>query len=159
MQESDDENLKSPKVVQIWTAMQQTRRTRITANIVGLMIFVQVILGGSATILSNAYVLYHLIWGTLTFVMLVVTTILAVKDFGTGSTLVRVAIAAIIDFVIQGVLGLFSFGAGVPLVVHLTNGFLLAVIITYLISFADSADKASLSLPSKIPTTPGTMSS
>ena len=120
------------------------------------MIFVQVILGGSATILG-LNVLYHLIWGTLTFVMLVVTMVLAVKDFGTGSVLFKVAVAAVIDFVIQGVLGLFSFGAGVALVVHLTNAFLLAVIITYLISFADSADRSSTRLPKPQITTLGSM--
>jgi len=41
------------------------------------------------------------------------------------------------------ILGLFAFGSGVAIVVHLTNAFLLAVIVTYLISFADSADKTS----------------
>ena len=120
------------------------------------MIFIQVVLGGSATILG-LNVLYHLIWGTLTFVMLVVTMVLAMKDFGTGSNLVKVAVAAVIDYVVQGILGLLSFGAGVALVVHLTNGFLLAVIITYLISFADTADRASTRLPRPQITTLGNM--
>ena len=62
------------------------------------MIFVQVILGGSAAILG-LNVLYHLIWGMLTFVMLVVTTVLAARDFGTGSTLLKVGLAAVVDFV------------------------------------------------------------
>jgi heme A synthase len=110
-----------------------------------MMIFIQVILGGSAAILG-LNVLYHLIWGTLTFVMLVITTVLAARDFGTGSTLLKVGLAAVVDFVVQGILGLFSFAAGLALVVHLTNAFLLAVIVTYLISFADSADKASAKL-------------
>ena len=106
-----------------------------------MMLFVQVILGGSATILG-LNVIYHLVWGTLTFIVLIATTVLARRDFGINSTLFKVALASIVDFVVQGVLGLFSFGSGVAIVVHLTNAFLLAVIVTYLISFADSADRA-----------------
>jgi hypothetical protein len=42
--------------------------------------------------------------------------------------------------------------------VHLTNAFLLGVLVTYLISFADSAEKASTSLNSRGPSVaPGTM--
>ena len=109
------------------------------------MLFVQVILGGSAVVLGFP-IIYHLVWGTLTFIVLAATTVLARKDFGTSSTLFKVAAASIVDFVVQGILGLFSFGSDVAVVVHLTNAFLLAVIVTYLISFADSADRASRSL-------------
>jgi len=122
--------------------LQQTRRTRVTANLVGGMLFVQVILGGSAVVLGVEGI-YPLVWGTLTFIVLILTTVLAARSFGTGSTLLKVGLVSIVDFVIQGILGLFSFGSGVALVIHLTNAFLLAVIITYLISFADNADKAS----------------
>ena len=128
--------------------LQQTRRTRITANIIGVMLSVQVILGGSAVVLGLP-IIYHLVWGTLTFVVLIATTVLARMDFGTSSTLFKVAFASIVDFVVQGILGLFSFGSDVAVVVHLTNAFLLAVIVTYLISFADSADRTSTSLSSQ----------
>ncbi|TMI48193.1 hypothetical protein E6H20_09885 [Candidatus Bathyarchaeota archaeon] len=133
--------------------MQHTRQTRITANLVGMMIFVQVILGGSSFVLGWD-VIYHLVWGTLTFIVLIAATVLARRDFGVDSTLFKVGLAAIVDFVIQGILGLFSFGSGVAIVVHLTNAFLLAVIVTYLISFADSADKASTTIAMQTKTAP-----
>lgn len=80
------------------------------------------------------------------------TTVLARRDLGTSSTLFKVALAAIIDFVLQVVLGIFSFGSGVAIVIHLTNAFALAVIVTYLISFADTADKAATgSMQTKMP--------
>ena len=104
------------------------------------MLFVQVILGGSAVLLDTP-VIYHLIWGILTFIVLIVAAVIASRRYGTGSTLFKVSLVAIVDFVIQGLLGLFSFNLGVPLVIHLTNAFGLAVLVTYLSSFADSADK------------------
>jgi len=133
--------------------LQHTRQTRITANLVGMMIFVQVILGGSSFVLGWD-VIYHLVWGTLTFIVLIAATVLARRDFGVDSTLFKVGLAAIVDFVIQGILGLFSFGSGVAIVIHLTNAFLLAVIVTYLISFADSADKASTTIAMQTKTAP-----
>jgi len=107
-----------------------------------MMLFVQVILGGGSFVLGWD-VRYHLVWGTLTFIVLIVTAVLARRDFGTTSTLFKVGLVSILDFVVQGILGLFAFGSGVAIVIHLTNAFLLAVIVTYLISFADSADKTS----------------
>ena len=71
--------------------MQQTRRTRVTANLVGGMLFVQVILGGSAVVLG-VEVIYPLVWGTLTFIILILTTVLAARSFGTGSTLLKVGL-------------------------------------------------------------------
>ena len=133
--------------------LRHTRQTRITANLVGMMIFVQVILGGSSFVLGWD-VIYHLVWGTLTFIVLIAATVQARRDFGIDSTLFKVGLAAIVDFVIQGILGLFSFGSGVAIVVHLTNAFLLAVIVTYLISFADSADKASTTIAMQTKTAP-----
>ena len=120
---------------------------RIVANLVGMMLFVQVILGGSATVLGLP-VIYHLIFGVLSFAVLIVATVLAARESGSKSTLFKVGIASIVDFVVQGVLGLgaLSLGSDTLVVVHLTNGFLLAVFVTYLISFADSADKASTAL-------------
>ncbi len=101
------------------------------------MLFVQVILGGGSFVLGWD-VRYHLVWGTLTFIVLIVTAVLARRDFGT-TILFKVGLVSILDFVVQGILGLFAFGSGVAIVIHLTNAFLLAVIVTYLISFADSA--------------------
>ena len=133
--------------------LQHTRQTRITANLVGMMLFVQVILGGGSFVLGWD-VRYHLVWGTLTFIVLIAATVLAWRDFGVDSTLFKVGLASIVDFVIQGILGLYSFGSGVAVVVHLTNAFLLAVIVTYLISFADSADKASATVALQTKTMP-----
>src|SRR2546427_3135076 len=133
--------------------LQHTRQTRITANLVGMMLFVQVILGGGSFVLGWD-VRYHLVWGTLTFIVLIITAVLARRDFGTTSTLFKVGLVSILDFVVQGILGLFSFGSGVAILVHLTNAFLLAVIVTYLISFADSADKASTTIAMQTKTAP-----
>ena len=117
------------------------------------MLFVQVVLGGSTTVLGFP-IIYHLVWGTLTLIVLIATTVLARRDFGTSSTLFKVAVASIADFVVQIVLGLFALGSGVAIVIHLTNAFLLAVIVTYLISFADSADRASTTLHLQTKTAP-----
>jgi heme A synthase len=117
------------------------RPVRVTANLVGMMIFVQVILGGSAVLLGLDIV-YHIVWGTLTFIVLLVTAGLAVRAYGSRSTLFRVAIAAVADFIIQILLGFSAFDSDVLVVVHLTNAFVLAVLVTYLISFADNAEKA-----------------
>ena len=84
------------------------------------MIFVQVILGGGSFVLGWD-VRYHLVWGTLTFIVLIAATVLARRDFGVDSTLFKVGLAAIVDVVVQGILGLFSFGSGVAVVVHLTT--------------------------------------
>ena len=126
--------------------------SRVLANLVVMMLFVQVILRGSATVLQSP-VIYHLAWGILTFVVLIVATVYAVREYGSRSTLFRVGIASIADYVVQVVLGFFALvlGPGVIVVVHLTNAFLLAVIVTYLISFADSADKASMIRPAGAP--------
>src|SRR3989449_1406244 len=118
-----------------------------------MMIFVQVILGGGSFVLGWD-VRYHLVWGTLTFIVLIVTAVLARRNFGTTSILFKVGLVSILDFVVQGILGLFAFGSGVAIVIHLTNAFLLAVIVTYLISFADSADKASTTILSQTQTAP-----
>jgi heme A synthase len=122
-----------------------------------MMLFVQVILGGLATVLQYD-VIYHIIWGVLTFAVLITATVLAVRSYGSKSNLFRVGIAAIVDFVVQGVLGLIALGSDPAVVVHLTNAFLLAVFVTYFISFADNAEKASVSLnPQAHTQAPGTM--
>ena len=117
------------------------RPSRILANLVGMMLFVQVVLGGGSVVLRFP-VEYHLVWGVLTFLVLVAAEVLAARDFGLMSPLSKVAIASIADFVVQGILGLMAFNSAVAIVVHLTNAFLLAVLVTYLISFVDSADRA-----------------
>src|SRR2546422_9035187 len=120
---------------------------RIVANLVGMMLFVLVILWRSAKVLGFPLI-YHLLFGVLSFAVLIVATVLAAREYGSKSTLFKGGIASIVEFVVQGVLGLgaLSLGSDTLVVVHLTNGFLLAVFVTYLISFADSADKASTAL-------------
>jgi heme A synthase len=117
------------------------RAGRAVANLVGMMLFVQVILGGSSVFLGVP-ILYHLIWGTLTFAVLVAATVFGFRDYGSKSNLFRVGAASIVIFVVQGILGLISFGSSVAVVIHLTNAFVLAVVVTYMISFADSLDKS-----------------
>ena len=114
---------------------------RMLANIVGPMLFVQVILGGSSVLLGLD-IIYHLVWGLLAFVGLVATTLLGARDFGRGSNMVKVGIAAILVFVLQGALGFVAFGSDVVVVVHLANAFILGILVTYFIIFADAADMA-----------------
>jgi hypothetical protein len=117
------------------------------------MLFVQVILGGSA-VFGYINVNYHLAWGVATFGVLIIATVHAASELGSKSTLFRTGIAAIVDYVVQIILGVIALGNnGVVIVIHLTNAFVLGVLVTYLISFADSADKASASLLSKSPIT------
>ena len=110
-------------------------------NLVGMMLFVQVILGGSSVVLGLPIV-YHLVWGIATFAVLIVAIVLGFRSYGSKSSLFRVGAASVVIFVIQGILGLFSFGSSVAIVIHLTNAFVLAVVVTYMISFADSLDKS-----------------
>jgi heme A synthase len=120
-----------------------------------MMLFVQVILGGSYIFLGGPPILTHIYWGLATLIVLIIATALARRDYGTSSNLFKVAIVAIADFVLQAILGFTSFNAGLPVVVHLTNAFVLAILVTYLISFADSGDKSSRTRK----TTPGKMPS
>jgi heme A synthase len=119
------------------------------------MLFVQVILGGSA-VFGFIDVIYHIIWGAIAFAVLVIATVYAVREFGTKSSLFRVGVAALADYVVQIALGFTALALnndGV-VVVHLTNAFLLGVLVTYLISFADNADKASATGVPKIQISP-----
>ncbi len=118
---------------------------RILSNLVGFMLFVQVVLGGSATLLGFPVDL-HLYWGLITFIVLVVANVYAARELGAKSALFRTGIAAIVDFLIQAGLGLTALftGSDVVVLVHLTNAFVLGVLVTYVISFADSADKAAV---------------
>ncbi len=132
---------------------------RIVANLVGMMLFVQVVLGGLATVLGYP-VIYHIIWGGVTFVVLIIATVYAARQLGSKSTLFRTGITAITDYVVQIILGFVALGLNndAVVVVHLTNAFVLGVLVTYLISFADSAEKMSTSLNAQGPAaTSGTM--
>src|SRR3989442_9316542 len=123
------------------------------------MLFVQVILGGSA-VCGYIDVQYPLVLGVVTFGVLIIATVYAARQLGSKSTLFRTGIAAIADYVVQIILGFIALGtnSGVVIIVHLTNAFVLGVLVTYLISFADSAERASTSLHSQPPTaSPGTM--
>ncbi len=124
-----------------------------------MMLFVQVVLGGLATVLGHP-VIYHIIWGGVTFVVLIIATVYAARQLGSKSTLFRTGIAAIADYVVQIILGFVALGLNndAVVVVHLTNAFVLGVLVTYLISFADSAEKMSTSLNPQGPAaTSGTM--
>jgi heme A synthase len=91
--------------------------------------------------------------------VLIIATVYAVRELGSKSTLSRTGIAAIADYVVQIILGFVALGLNndAVVVVHLTNAFVLGVLVTYLISFADSAEKATASLHAQSPITPGTM--
>ena len=119
------------------------------------MLFVQVILGGSA-VFGYIDVTYHLVWGVVTFGVLVIATVYATIELGSKSTLFRTGVAAIADYVVQIILGFIALGtnSGAVIVVHLTNAFVLGVLVTYLISFADSADKASARMLSQTQAVP-----
>ena len=116
------------------------RPSRIIANILGPMLFVQVILGGGSAFLRFPIAL-HLLWGIATFAVLIAATVLGFKDYGSSSNMFKIGAVAIVIFILQGILGLISFSSNVAIVVHLTNAFVLAVLVTYMISFADSLDK------------------
>lgn len=121
---------------------------RIVSNVVGFMLLVQVILGGIATLISRDYENVHIYWGVATFAVLIVATVYGVKALGTKSTLFRIGIAAIVDFIIQAALGLgilFNNYDSTTVVIHLTNAFILGIFVTNLISIADRTDKAALS--------------
>ena len=108
------------------------------------MLFIQVILGGGAVLLGWD-VNYHVAWGVVTFITLIIATVLAFRHYGQQSNMFKVGVAAIVDYVLQIVLGFIALNVtvntGLTIVIHLTNAFLLGVFTTYFISFADSADR------------------
>jgi heme A synthase len=114
--------------------------TRMIANIVAGMLLIQIVLGG-LSVLLNFDVLYHIVWGILTFIVLLAATVLAARDYGRTSSVLKLGIAAIIDYVIQGILGLFSLHSDAMVVVHLTNAFILGVIATNFIGAAARVDQ------------------
>jgi heme A synthase len=120
------------------------------ANIVGGMLFIQVILGGSATLLSFP-IGYHIVWGVVTFIVLLVTTGLIFREFGRRSSLFIVSILTIVDFIIQGALGFLAFSSDVVVLIHLTNAFVLAVFISNLIAIADRGVPAKAVVDKTVP--------
>ncbi len=97
---------------------------------------VQVILGGSSVLLSFL-IAVHIMWGVITFAVLIAATALIARSYGSKSSVFRLCIAAIADFVLQGALGFLAFGSDTVVVIHLTNAFILAVIVSNLIVQAD----------------------
>src|SRR3989442_3584318 len=98
------------------------------------MLFVQVILGGSA-VFGFIDVLYHIIWGALTFVVLIFATVFASSELGSKSTLFTTGIASIAVYVVQIILGLITLGPNSRqgIMVHLPYPIMIAVIVEYLI--------------------------
>ncbi len=88
---------------------------------------------------------YHVAWGAVTFIVLIIATVLAFRHYGQQSNIFKVGIAAIADYVLQIILGFVALNVtvntGLTIVIHLTNAFVLGVFTTYFISFADSADR------------------
>ena len=94
---------------------------------------------------------YHIAWGTIAFIALIVATVLAFRTYGRQSNMFKVGIAAIADYILQVILGFvalnISMNSGLTVVIHLTNAFVLGVFTTYFISFADSAEKTAAVSP------------
>lgn len=88
---------------------------------------------------------YHTAWGVVTFITLIIATVLAFRNYGQQSNMFKVGIAAIADYVLQIALGFVALNVtvntGLTVVIHLTNAFVPGVFTTYFISFADSAEK------------------
>src|SRR5579862_3901276 len=100
------------------------------------MILIQVVLGGASVLIDEStYVGVHIIWGILTFGVLVALTAVSARTMGTKSIIFRLSIAVIVDFVIQGLLGFLAFNSDEIVLVHLTNAFILAILATMLISY------------------------
>jgi heme A synthase len=113
------------------------------------MLFVQVILGGLSVVL-NVPVDYHIVWGIVTFIVLVAGTVFIAREHGRSSAIFKIALAAIADYVVQGILGFFSLSSNPAIVIHLTNAFVLAVLATYLISNADRAEAVKVPTQSSV---------
>ena len=105
---------------------------RTLSMVVATMLLIQIILGGAAAVF-NFPVVSHLAWGVLSFVALLALVYLIVKQFGTKSKPFRYSLIAVIDFIIQGIIGFVSFNSGIALVVHLANAIVLLIIFVMLI--------------------------
>jgi hypothetical protein len=107
------------------------------SNLLGGMLLIQVVLGGASLLISDSYFIFHLIWGILTFAVLIALTAVTAKSMGTKSITFKLSIAVIIDFVIQGLLGFtaMALNSNQFILVHLTNAFILIVLASMLISY------------------------
>jgi heme A synthase len=109
--------------------------TQRLANAFGGMLLIQVVLGGAATLIGFP-IEFHVIWGILTFVVLLVLLAMSARTLGTKSIVFKLSIAVLVDYIVQGALGFVSMGGnGDVILVHLTNAFILAVLATTLISY------------------------
>jgi heme A synthase len=112
--------------------------TQRLANAVGGMLLIQVVLGGAATLVGFPIV-YHIVWGVLTFAVLLALTAMSARSLGTNSIIFKLSIAVVIDFIVQGILGFIALPTtsymNDVVLIHLTNAFILAVLATTLISF------------------------
>ncbi|MHB1868077.1 MAG: hypothetical protein ACYCPP_03935 [Nitrososphaerales archaeon] len=100
--------------------------------VVATMLLIQVALGGAAVFL-NLPVISHLAWGVLSFVALLALVYLIVKQFGTKSKPFRYSIIAVVDFIIQGILGFISLNSNIATMVHLANAIILMIMVVILI--------------------------
>ncbi|HVB12701.1 MAG TPA: hypothetical protein VNE86_06175 [Nitrososphaerales archaeon] len=105
---------------------------RSLSMVVATMLLIQIALG-AATVFLNLPVISHLALGVLSFVALLALVYLVVKQFGTKSKPFRYSIIAVVDFIIQGILGFVSLNSSVALIVHLANAIILMVIVVMLI--------------------------
>lgn len=103
------------------------------ANGLAGMLIIQVILGGASVIFNDSKT-PHVVWGVISFVVLLALVFLIVREFGTKSAPFRISLAALVDFIVQGILGFISFSSNYALIVHLTNAFILMAIVTMMIS-------------------------
>lgn len=112
--------------------------TQSLANALGGMLLIQVVLGGAATLVSFPIV-YHIVWGVLTFAVLVALMAVSARTLGTQSIIFKLSIVVVIDFVVQGALGFAALPTTIYMsdivLIHLTNAFILAVLATTLISY------------------------
>ena len=100
--------------------------------VLATMLLIQIALGVAAVFL-NLPVISHLAWGVLSFAVLLALVSLIVKQLGMKSKPFRYSIIAIVDFIIQGILGFISFNSNVATMVHLANAVILMVIVVMLI--------------------------
>ncbi|MHB2035414.1 MAG: hypothetical protein ACYCPW_01540 [Nitrososphaerales archaeon] len=105
---------------------------RSLSMVVATMLLIQVALGGAAVFL-NLPVISHLAWGVLSFVALLALVYLIVKQFGTKSKPFRYSIIAVVDFIIQGILGFISLNSNIATMVHLANAIILMIMVVILI--------------------------
>lgn len=100
--------------------------------VVATMLLIQIALGAAAAFL-NLPIISHLAWGVLSFAALLALVFLIRKQFSTQSKPFRYSIIAVVDFIIQGILGFVSLNSSVASIVHLANAIILMVLVIMLI--------------------------